>query len=89
METSLLFSLKGKVAVVTGGASGIGEAEEVAVLFHFLASDESAFITGQAIAIDGGFSAGPGLGLIGSLYEKLAGVGLPGQASRSWRAGAP
>jgi NAD(P)-dependent dehydrogenase (short-subunit alcohol dehydrogenase family) len=55
----------------------VGRPEEVAALFHFLASDESAFITGQAIAIDGGFSAGPGLGLIGSLYEKLAGEGLP------------
>jgi hypothetical protein len=51
----------------------------VAALFHFLASDESAFITGQAIAIDGGFSAGPGLGMIGALYEKLAGDALPGQ----------
>jgi 3alpha(or 20beta)-hydroxysteroid dehydrogenase len=51
----------------------MGTAEEVAALFHFLASDESAFITGQAIAIDGGMSAGPGLGMIGALYEKVAG----------------
>jgi meso-butanediol dehydrogenase/(S,S)-butanediol dehydrogenase/diacetyl reductase len=32
--------------------------EEVAALFAFLASDESAFITGQAIPIDGGETSG-------------------------------
>jgi NAD(P)-dependent dehydrogenase (short-subunit alcohol dehydrogenase family) len=32
--------------------------EEVAALFAFLASDDSAFITGQAIPIDGGETAG-------------------------------
>jgi NAD(P)-dependent dehydrogenase (short-subunit alcohol dehydrogenase family) len=37
----------------------IGEPEEVAQLVLFLASDDSAFITGQAIAIDGGMTAGP------------------------------
>jgi NAD(P)-dependent dehydrogenase (short-subunit alcohol dehydrogenase family) len=42
----------------------IGRPEEVAALFHFLASDESAFITGIAIPIDGGLSAGIGLGII-------------------------
>ena len=49
-----MFSLEDKIAVVTGGASGIGE----------------------AIAIDGGMSAGPGLGMIGALYEKIAGEAL-------------
>lgn len=42
----------------------LGRPEEVAALFHFLASDESAFITGIAIPIDGGLSAGIGLGII-------------------------
>lgn len=42
----------------------IGLPEEVAALFHFLASDESSFITGLAIPIDGGLSAGIGLGII-------------------------
>jgi 3alpha(or 20beta)-hydroxysteroid dehydrogenase len=62
----------------------MGTAKEVAALFHFLASDESAFITGQAIAIDGGMSAGPGLGMIGALYEKIAGEALeaPGDERR-------
>ena len=34
----------------------MGEPEEVAALAAYLASDESAFVTGQAIAIDGGWS---------------------------------
>jgi 3alpha(or 20beta)-hydroxysteroid dehydrogenase len=55
----------------------MGRPEEVAALFHFLASDESAFITGQAIAIDGGMSAGPSLGVIGPLYQMVAGEKLP------------
>ena len=38
-----------------------GSPEEVAGLFAFLASREAGFITGQAIAIDGGETAGQGL----------------------------
>jgi 3alpha(or 20beta)-hydroxysteroid dehydrogenase len=52
----------------------LGQPEEVAALFHFLASDESSFITGIAIPIDGGLSAGIGLGIIepmlGLIMEK-------------------
>ena len=36
----------------------LGEPEEVAALCHFLASDESAYITGQNIVIDGGLTTG-------------------------------
>jgi 2-keto-3-deoxy-L-fuconate dehydrogenase len=34
----------------------MGEAEEVAALAVYLASDESAFMTGNALPLDGGWS---------------------------------
>ena len=34
----------------------LGSAEEIAALAVWLASDESAFVTGQAIVIDGGWT---------------------------------
>lgn len=40
-----------------------GRPEEVAALIHFLASDDCAYISGQAIHIDGGMTAGPYLRL--------------------------
>jgi hypothetical protein len=61
----------------------MGTAEEVAALFHCLASDGSAFITGQAIAIGGGRSAGPGIGMIAALCEKIAGGALEAPGSES------
>ena len=69
-------SVEYRLAGVLHPIGRMGTAEEVAALFHFLASDESAFITGQAIAIDGGMTAGPGLGMIAALYEKIAGEAL-------------
>ncbi len=53
-------------AAVTDAMTPLGRAgrpEEVAALFHFLASDEASYITGQAICIDGGMTAGPHLRL--------------------------
>jgi NAD(P)-dependent dehydrogenase (short-subunit alcohol dehydrogenase family) len=39
----------------------IGQPEDIARTALFLASDASAFITGQSIAVDGGFSANPAI----------------------------
>ena len=36
-----------------------GTVEDVANLALFLACDESAYVTGQAVAVDGGLTAGP------------------------------
>jgi 3-oxoacyl-[acyl-carrier protein] reductase len=36
-----------------------GTTEDLAGVFHFLASNESRYITGQALAVDGGWSCGP------------------------------
>lgn len=59
-------------ADVTNAMTPLGRAgrpEEVAALFHFLASDDCPYITGQAISIDGGMTAGPSLRL-GDLIKK-------------------
>jgi len=36
----------------------LGEPEDIARAMLFLASDESSWITGEALVVDGGFSAG-------------------------------
>jgi len=66
-ETELL------LATYMAPVGRIGQPEEVAALFHFLASDESAFITGVAIPIDGGLSAGVGLGMIEPMVGLITG----------------
>ncbi len=68
MPQKAFFSLRDKAALITGGTDGIGLAvakrfvkagtQDVEGLYHFLASDESRYITGQAIMVDGGVSAG-------------------------------
>jgi len=39
-------------------AGRLGTPEEIAAAFHYLASDEAAYITGHALSIDGGLTAG-------------------------------
>lgn len=42
----------------------VGVTEDLVGLYHFLASDESAYLTGQAIKVDGGWSAGPSAAIL-------------------------
>lgn len=42
----------------------IGQTDDLIGLFHFLAADESRYLTGQAIYVDGGISAGFAAGLL-------------------------
>jgi NAD(P)-dependent dehydrogenase (short-subunit alcohol dehydrogenase family) len=37
----------------------MGTTEDLVGVYHFLAADESRYLTGQAIAVDGGWSCGP------------------------------
>ena len=46
----------------------IAEPEEIAAMIHFLASTDCNFISGQAIAVDGGFTAGMSI----TAYNTLA-----------------
>ena len=41
-----------------------GKPEDIAGAAFFLASDDAAFVTGQALAVDGGYTAGHGHGLV-------------------------
>ena len=47
----------GRIQGLQGLMPGTGEAADIADAALFLASDESAFISGQAIGVDGGWSA--------------------------------
>ena len=51
--------------------SRIAQPSEVAALVHFLVADDCGFINGQAIAVDGGFSAGVSI----DSYNALADAG--------------
>lgn len=48
------------------------KAEEAAALYHFLASDDCRYITGEDIYIDGGLKAGPSIQMIDHLLKGLS-----------------
>ena len=48
------------------------KAEEAAALYHFLASDDCRYITGEDIYIDGGLKAGPSIQMIEHLLKGLS-----------------
>lgn len=58
--TAALFADEGRKAKLTSlhPLARLGEPEDIARAVLFLLSDEASWITGQAIAVDGGFSAG-------------------------------
>ena len=37
----------------------VGTTEDLVGVYHFLAADESRYLTGQALVVDGGWSCGP------------------------------
>jgi NAD(P)-dependent dehydrogenase (short-subunit alcohol dehydrogenase family) len=45
-----------------------GTPAEIAAMIAFLVSDDASFVTGQAIAVDGGFLAGTRTGVLEGLY---------------------
>lgn len=52
--------------------SRIGTPDDVVGLYHFLVADESRYITGQKIAVDGGVSAGISLGVMTAIETSLS-----------------
>jgi 3alpha(or 20beta)-hydroxysteroid dehydrogenase len=60
-----------KIATMMMPLGRLCKPEEVAALFHFLCADDCPFISGQAICIDGGMTAGISMGLVMPLLENL------------------
>ena len=52
-------SLEGKRALVTGGNSGVGMPQEIALMVTVLVSDVASYVTGRTIFVDGGMTDYP------------------------------
>lgn len=61
------------VMKVTAPLARMCKPEEAAALYHFLASDDCRYITGEDIYIDGGLKAGPSTQLIECILKGLKG----------------
>ena len=60
IDTALGSGDEGKILSQQFTALGrAGTTEDLTGVFHFLAADESAYMTGQALVVDGGWSCGP------------------------------
>lgn len=60
------------VMSITTPLARMCKAEEAAALYHFLASDDCRYITGEDIYIDGGLKAGPSIQMIEHLLKGLS-----------------
>lgn len=61
-----------QVMSITTPLGRMCKAEEAAALYHFLASDDCKYITGEDIYIDGGLKAGPSIQMIEHLISRPA-----------------
>ena len=62
-ETGAMADVRAKIAYQHHLGARFGQPLEVANAALFLASDEASFVTGQALAVDGGFTAGHRFGV--------------------------
>lgn len=49
----------------------MGNPDECAALYHFLAADDCSFMTGTPILVDGGYMAGPNNDILGAVIESI------------------
>lgn len=74
VRTPLSVSINGdaldKAMKVLAPLGRIGEPEDIAAMVHFLASDDAAYVTGQAMLVDGGWSLGTTLATVGLALEQ-------------------